>query len=618
MKGSILEKILSALKILSLEWTHQERLAIIGSPPPWAREEFDCIDLSSPSFAAVEFSPFLENFLFDAQEFWQCESNEFLRSGFWSETLASGEEISLEAVALQLEGRKIILVESSEASYSQSFQWLQTARQERLNFISERKIATTQLISATFYDALTGLPNQVFFSSQLNHIFEQNSPMADPHQGGNPLQHQGHASDATFAVVMLNIDRFTTINDSLGREMGDRLLVAFAERLNSCLRKNDTPVRFGSDEFGILLRDISNPSEIAATVQRITEVLNQPFRLKDQEQHISTSVGVAPYSINYHHPRDLLRDASIALHQAKALGRGRYQVFDRTMQARALELWNLESDLRRALKQNELQVFYQPLVALKTHRVDSFEALVRWKHPSKGWIAPGEFVPMAEETGLILELDAWVLQQACQVIRTWQERTAYPITVNVNLSSRHFSETNLLGNVQRILDASQTQAQNLKLEITESFLLGDTKAATQTLNQLRSLGVKLSIDDFGTGYASLGYLQDLPVDNLKIDGYFIDTMAENNAEIVNTIITLSHNLGIDVTAERVETAQQYQQLHQLGCDYAQGFLISRPLIAAEAAKFLNQTFEHFLQEPEEPSTPCSTPDSTAKTLPKAA
>ncbi len=614
MRSSILEKILSALKILSLEWTHQEHLTLIGSPPPWASQEFDCIDPSTQCFEAAEFSPFLENFLFDAQEFWQTDSNEFLRSGFWSETLASGEEISLEAVALHLEGRKIILVESSEASYSESFKWLQTARQERLNFISERKIATTQLLSATFYDALTGLPNQVFFSSQLNQTFEHNSHTTNPRQDYSPPQRKADAEVKTFAVVMLNIDRFTTLNDSLGREMGDRLLIAFAERLQSSLRKQDTPVRFGSDEFGILLRDITSASELTATVQRITETLNQPFSLNHQEHHISTSVGVAPHGKNYHHPRDLLRDASIALHQAKALGRGRYLVFDRAMQARALELWSLESDLRRALKQNELQVFYQPLVNLKTHRVDSFEALVRWQHPSKGWIAPGEFVPMAEETGLILELDAWVLQQACQVITAWQKMTTTPMTVNVNLSSRHFSETNLLDNVKRILQASETQAHNLKLEITESFLLGDTQVATQTLNQLRSLGVKLSIDDFGTGYASLGYLQDLPVDNLKIDGYFIDTMAENNAEIVNTIITLSHNLGIDVTAERVETLAQYQELQRLGCDYAQGFLIARPLAATEAAKFINQTFEHFLAAPKaQPSQ-----DSAPPKLPTAA
>ncbi len=605
MKGSILEKILSALKILSLEWTQQERLAIIGSPPPWASEEFDCVDLSSPSFAAAEFSPFLENFLFDAQEFWQSESNEFLRSGFWSETLPSGEELSLEAVALQLEGRKIILVESSETSYSESFKWLQTARQERLNFISERKIATTQLLSATFYDALTGLPNQVFFSSQLNQTFEQNSPTADPRQGDSPQQCKGDADGMTFAVVMLNIDRFTTLNDSLGREMGDRLLVAFAERLNSCLHKNDTPVRFGSDEFGILLQGIKGLSEIGSTLQRIMEALNQPFTLKGQEHHIFTSVGVAPYGNHYHHPRDLLRDASIALHQAKALGRGRYVVFDRAMQARALALWSLESDLRRAIKQNELQVFYQPLVDLKTHRVDSFEALIRWNHPSKGWIAPGEFVPMAEETGLILDLDIWVLQQACEVIKAWQAIAPYPITVNVNLSARHFSETNLLNNVQRILGSSQTQAQNLKLEITESFLLGDTQAAMRTLQQLRSLGIKISIDDFGTGYASLGYLQGLPVDNLKIDGYFIDTMADNDAEIVNTIITLSHNLGINVTAERVETAMQYHALHNLGCDYAQGYLLSKPLAAEQAVKLIGTTFEDLLQAQESPEPPVS-------------
>lgn len=608
MTGSILEKILSALKILSLEWTPQRQLVALGRPPVWAKDEFDCLATPDLAFEAADLSPFLDNFVIDAEEFWQEQSNEFLRSGFWSETLASGQEVRLEAVALYLEGRYIILVESSDESYSESFKWLQTARQERLHFISERKIAATKLISATFYDSLTGLPNQAFFASQLNQFFERQLP-SDPDQQGSPSAYSpANATSApdspgeTFAVMILNLDRFQTLNDSLGRGAGDRLLVAFAERIRSCIGIDDIPVRFGGDEFGILLGGLEDPQAALATVQHISDSLNQPFNLSgkeldSQETYISTSVGVALYDPHYHKPRDLLRDAGIAMHQAKSLGRGRYVMFDRTMQARALELWSLESDLRRALKQGELEVFYQPLVSLHSHRVESFEALVRWRHPQKGWIAPGEFIPMAEETGLILELDSWVLNQACAVIQAWQAIATTPITVNVNLSSRHFSETPLLKNVQHILDTSQASPNNLKLEITESFLLGDTQAATQTLHQLRGLGIKISIDDFGTGYASLGYLQDLPVDNLKIDGYFIDTMASNNNEIVNTIITLSHNLGINVTAERVETAEQYRQLKALGCDYIQGYLITRALPAAEAASFINQTFNHFLQAP---------------------
>ena len=613
MTGSILEKILSALKILSLEWLPQGQLMALGRPPAWAKDEFACLATPNQPFEAADISPFLDNFVIDAEEFWQEQSNEFLRSGFWSETLASGEEVSLEAVALYLEGRHIILIESSEESYSESFRWLQTARQERLHFISERKIAATKLISATFYDSLTGLPNQAFFASQLNQFFERQFP-SSPEQPFQPDSHSStqaaseqNSSGATFAVMILNLDRFQSLNDSLGRGAGDRLLVAFAERIRSCIGIDDIPVRFGGDEFGILLGDLDDIQAAMSTVQHITETLNQPFRLNSpeingQDTYISTSVGVALCDPHYHKPRDLLRDAGIAMHQAKTLGRGRYVMFDRTMQARALELWSLESDLRRALKEGELEVFYQPLVSLHSHRVESFEALVRWQHPTKGWISPGEFIPMAEETGLILELDSWVLRQASAVIRGWQAIASYPITVNVNLSSRHFSETQLLDNVQHILKTNQTSPNNLKLEITESFLLGDTQAATQTLNQLRSLGIKISIDDFGTGYASLGYLQDLPVDNLKIDGYFIDTMTSNNSEIVSTIITLSHNLGINVTAERVETAEQYRQLKALGCDHIQGYLISKALPGKDAVAFINQTFNHFLQDPANPLT----------------
>ena len=605
MQPSILSKILFALQILSLEYFEDSgQLKSIGYPPPWAQEEFSCFGTTSTAdqaatnfpestFEAGEFSLFLDNFLFDAVEFWQDCPTSFLRSGLWSEVGRSGKEVRLEAVALYLERRRILLIESSDSKYSERFKWLQTARQERLSFISERKIAETQLMGAKFYDALTGLPNQTFFLSQLTNRFEQ-------------LQHHSpqHHSPQHFAVLVLNLDRFQILNDSLGHSTGDRLLRAVAERLKGCLRPNDIPVRFGSDEFGILLHEVQNEADALAIAQRVNRKLQQGFRWdalgldwtdpepsSGKELMITASVGIAVSEHDrYSTPRELLRNASIAMHQAKALDRGRSVLFERQMHARAFKLWRLETDLHRALEAGELEVWYQPIISLKTHRVDSFEALIRWHHPEQGWIAPSEFVPLAEDTGFILDLDYWTLREACRTLQKWQFRSQQPLSMNVNLSSRHFGKADLPERIQHILSETGAQPQWLNLEMTESLLLTDIQTTTAHLKQLRQLGIQMSIDDFGTGYASFSYLQDLPVDKLKIDGYFIDMMLENGTEIVSTIIQLAHRLNLDVTAERVETLAQYRALEAQGCDYVQGYWMAKPMPQAQAIALINQDF----------------------------
>lgn len=605
MTSPLLSSILSTLNILVLE-SHtgeaqhtKETLNVVGLLPEWASREFSCFQAedtldsdaagirapedgtsdaettetktTSNAIAAEAFSPFLENFLIDAQAFWQKHSSETLRSGIWTETGLTGQDIFLEAIALYLDGHHLLLIEATDADNgSEKFRWLQTARQEQLDFISERKLAANKLIHATFYDRLTGLPNRSLFLSQIETIFEQYK--------WNPRR--------PFALVVLNLDRFQQLNSSLGSVAGDQVLITTANRIQHCLRKHDVPVRFGADEFGILLPSIGTAEEAATIVQRILTVLQRPILVDGNKTYLTATAGIALSETWYKSSRDLLRDASLAMHQAKTLGRGRYTVFNRDMRARAFELWNLESELHSAIARQELQLVFQPIVNAKSNHIESFEALIRWRHPEQGWISPAKFIPLAEETGLIIAIDAWVLNTACQAIQQWSNQKSDNIRVNVNISARHFAEETLFETVRDAIAIWQIPPSCLRLEITESSLLGNAAVAIRTLTQLKALGIQIAIDDFGTGYASLSYLQDLPLDLLKIDGYFIEMMEANGSDIVQTIIELAHKLGFGVTAERVETLAQFNTLKQLGCDTVQGYLFSRPIPSADAQNLL--------------------------------
>ena len=562
-------------KILSLEWKEESTLQIIGSAPDWAKNEFECFSHLSDARGGVvlaeSFSPFLENFIYDAQDFWQKHSSQLLRSGIWTEVGLSQQEIHLEATALYLDSRRIIIVESSEAAVNEKFQWLQTARQEQLEFIDERKVSASRILSATSYDSLTGLPNRSLFLSQLETVFEASKGLG---------QRQ-------FAVIMLNLDRFQQINNSLGADAGDRVLITVASRIRTCLRKHDMPVRFGADEFGILAENIDQIQDVTTLVERLLESINQPFIINGYKTYFTASAGIATSEVRYSKASDLLHDAGLAMQQSKSLGRGRCTVFNRQMRARAFELWSLESALDTAIEKSELHLYYQPIIDLKTNKIERFEALIRWQHPQHGWISPAKFIPLAEESGHILAIDIWVLNTACQAIRQWQQATGKAAYLNINIAPQHFVEGNLFEAVQQAIASAQISPSVLCLEIIESFLLTDTEVAIATLRRLKSLGVQIAIDDFGTGYASLGYLQDLPLDKLKIDGYFIEMMEESGPDIVSTIIDLAHKLKLSVTSERVETALQYNMLQQLGCDTAQGYLFAKAMPAIDAQSFID-------------------------------
>jgi diguanylate cyclase (GGDEF)-like protein len=394
-----------------------------------------------------------------------------------------------------------------------------------------------------------------------------------------------------FAVLFHDLDRFKNVNDSLGHTHGDLLLVAFAERLERTLRPVDTLARFGGDEFAILLSGMTDATDAVRVAQRIQDELSQPFVLDKNSAFATASIGIALSSSGYDRPDDILRDADIAMYRAKENGKARYELFDQGMHARAVSRLQLESDLRQAIENKEFSVYYQPIVALPTGRLAGFEALVRWNHPRHGLVSPGDFIPVAEETGLIVPIGQWVLNEACAQVRQWQLNSPShrSLSLSVNLSARQVAQPDLLDRIKEALETSKLNPHCLKLEITESVVMENAEAAALMFKQLRSLGVQLSIDDFGTGYSSLSYLHRFPLNYLKIDRSFVSRLTtDNDNAIVRTISTLAHNLGMEVIAEGIETEEQYQQLKILGCEYGQGFLFSRPVNSDSVHHLLTQ------------------------------
>lgn len=448
--------------------------------------------------------------------------------------------------------------------------------------ITEHKDAEEQLAYQAFYDKLTHLPNRALFMDRLE----------------QQLHHAKREKNYLFAVLFLDLDRFKVINDSLGHLAGDQLLVDIAERLKECVRDNDTVARLGGDEFTILLDDIMHIKDATRVAERIQKRLKLPFKLCGQEVFTTASIGIAICTSVYDKPDDLLRDADTAMYRAKELGKARYIVFDEGMHTQAMELLQLEADLRRAVERREFEVYYQPIVSLEKNIGDSnclavgFEALVRWQHPERGLVSPAEFLPLAEETGLILPIDWLVLQEACRQVKAWhwQSDPATRPFINVNFSAKQFAHISLVEQVKQILCDTGLEGRYLRLEITESVIMENVPYLHTIFSELRELGVQVYLDDFGTGYSSLSYLHRFPIDALKIDRSFISRLALKNgsSEIVRATMTLAHSLGMPVVAEGIETAEQLALLQTMGCDYGQGYYFSKPLehkvITSEFAK----------------------------------
>ncbi len=440
--------------------------------------------------------------------------------------------------------------------------------------ITEIKLAQDELRILAEHDKLTGLPNRAFFHTHLASAIERSK--LDP--------------EYKFAVLFFDFDRFKVINDSLGHDVGDAMLVSIADQFRSILREKDTPARFGGDEFVVLLNDLKNYDEALTAGTRLLDAFAKPHALMGHDVFSTASIGLVTNETNYSCAEDMLRDADAAMYQAKEAGKARLVVFDQVMHQQALKQLQLEADLREALEQEQFHMVYQPIISLEAGELLGFEALIRWTHPKHGPICPADFIPIAEDTGLIVPIGEWVLREACKQLYQWNyiERPELPVVVNVNLSLRQVCHPNIIDTIRDVIFSTGIDPTLLKLEVTESTIVDDRHNMIPLLNQIKELGIQLAMDDFGTGHSSLGNLHQLPVDVLKIDQSFIKSMSANRelAAVMQAIITLAHELGMQTVAEGIETAEQLVMLQSLDCNFGQGYYFKKPLTTAQATDYL--------------------------------
>ncbi|GAB4537270.1 MAG: hypothetical protein Tsb0014_25880 [Pleurocapsa sp.] len=447
----------------------------------------------------------------------------------------------------------------------------------KINSKLEREILARQqieqkLVHDALHDSLTGLPNRSFLMDRINFAIKRTK----------------RDGDYGFAILFLDLNRFKVINDTLGHNIGDQLLIETARLLEKNIRELDTIARLGGDEFVILLEQIDSLKDTILIADRILEQLQKPLDIEGNLLSIGISIGIALSSSQYENSSQILRDADIAMYRAKAKGTSKYEVFDGSMYWQTMKAIELENDLRRALQTKEFCLYYQPIISLKTNKLEGFEALIRWQHPDKGFISPGEFIPLAEDTGLIVPLGDWVLGEACKQLAAWQQQFrdilgGKNLKMSINVASQQFQEIDFIPKLDKILLNTGVNPNCIKLEITERVLIDSEKITQNNFADIRKRNIKLSIDDFGTGYSCFSYLRRLPIDSLKIDRSFINEINENldNLEIVKTIITLAHTLKMEAIAEGIETLEQAEKLNALGCEMAQGYYFARPLPASE-------------------------------------
>ena len=438
---------------------------------------------------------------------------------------------------------------------------------------SERKKAEDLLTRQAFYDSLTNLPNRALF---IDRLFSS-------------LERKKRYTDHSFAILFLDLDRFKVINDSLGHMIGDRLLIMLAQRLKKHIRASDTIARFGGDEFAVLMEDAKEISDIA---ERFHSEMRSPFSISGREIFITMSIGIVmSNTADYTRPEELLRDADTAMYHAKERGKARHVIFDSTMHAKATEALWVETELRRAVEQNDFVVYYQPIISVEENKITGFEALLRWQHAKRGIITPSEFIAVAEETGLIIPIGEIVIRESCRQLKAWQVQfpSCHDLTVSVNISSKVFSQSDFFDFVKNILEETGIEGSSLRLEIVERSLIENPEPAAVLMKRLKELNVRFDIDDFGTGYSALNYLRHFPIKGLKIDGSFINalTFDRNNIAIVKTMITLGRDLGLDVIAEGIETVEQMDVFKNMQGEYAQGFYLFKPMDSKEAGNHLS-------------------------------
>ena len=445
--------------------------------------------------------------------------------------------------------------------------------------VTERKSHEEQMIHDALHDSLTSIPNRTLLLDRIR----------------QSLVRRKRYPKTSFAVIFIDLDRFRLVNESLGHIHGDELLKLISERLKESIPMGDTVARLGGDEFSMLIQDIVHVKDAENIAKDIQHSFSKPFSLGDREVFASASMGIAHSDNDYKTPEEILRDSELAMYRAKRDGKAQSIVFEKRFRQSTLSPIDLDTDLRRALDRDEMELHYQPIISMRDRRISGFDALLRWSHRSRGAISPNEFIPLAEETGLIYDLGQWVLRKACEQIAGWNNDKSKEeqLEISINLSGRQFSDPNLVVGIVENIEKSGFNAEFLKIEITESALMENAQRSVSMLNQLKDLNIKVCVDDFGTGYSSLSYLHTFPIDTLKIDRSFVHDMSRNfrNMEIIRTIIMLAHNLKLDVIAEGVETAEQYAQLSALGCQFAQGFYFSRPVNSSDAALLIQQNHQ---------------------------
>ncbi|MCK0069845.1 sensor domain-containing protein [Kordiimonas laminariae] len=436
------------------------------------------------------------------------------------------------------------------------------------------KLAERNLLHHAFHDALTGQPNRVLFRNKLEEAVAE-------------CQRTG--GESACAVLIINIDRFQQINESFGHSAGDRFLISMASTLRRCIRGADTLARLSGDEFSILVSHFNDIEEVEMICSRIHEAMQQPYDLDGNEVFTSVSVGVATTLSSSSHPEDLIRDADFAMHRAKSAGKARTEIYRRDSHQRARNQFHLETELRRAVERNELDLFYQPIIDLQTNELHGFEGLTRWIHKEKGFVSPAEFIPLAEETGVIVKLGRWAVEAACQQLRSWiDDPNATAVPVNVNVSGIQFARDDVAAMVESAIKEYEIPGEYLRVELTESSIMANPTHISESLQRIRKLGVKVALDDFGTGYSSLNYLHQFPIDIIKIDRSFINQLEQDNEiyKILKMISLLAESLGHEVVAEGIEDTQHIGMLQDMGFSFAQGFYYSKPVESSAATNMV--------------------------------
>lgn len=558
--GSFYMELLARLNIVVLEQLSPNHFKALHPVPEW----FTCLfalarmKKEEDEFQFVGF-PWLNNFLGEAQAFWTERGTQTLKSGLWIADDASDAECHLEAFAVWLDAKPLLLIQRRNAR-SEWIAQLQQA-QEKINYLA-------------CHDALTGLPNRTLFEDRLTHVVAHHSRL-------------GHM----LLVAFISLDRLKAINDAIGYRVGDHTLQKVAERLRGRLREIDTIARFDGNKFAIVLTHLERTEDAAKDVTDVHEILKAAIDCEGHELYIVPIIGVALYPSDGEDALTLIRNATAALNRAKAGGGDNRQFYQPSINAQARQLFALEDSLRRAISRAEFVVHYQPCIDIETDAITGMEALVRWQHPERGLLLPGEFIPVAEKSGLIVTIGEWVLRTACAQNKAWQDEGLPPVQMAVNLSARQFQQTNLVDMITALLEENRLDPAYLELEVTESLVMEDVPGALATLNRLHELGVTLSLDDFGTGYSSLSYLKQFPLDTLKIDQSFVRDVCTDayDAAITTSIITLAHSLNLEVVAEGVETPEQCAFLQEKGCRKFQGYYFSRPVAADACAELLRKT-----------------------------